>query len=182
MSIHNPDAIHLAEDDILQAVIDDADLSALQKQHLAECFRCRSNKERLESELTNLGQLAERYAPEPLRRVSLAKDKIWSPFLIRRFAFGAAAAAAAIIVVWAAFLIKGPPPGSVGNLAQNMVEAERLMTEINVLVENALPQVYLDIVGETNTNLDEDFIDFLIPTKGGAPRISALAKKGSLSC
>ena len=56
------------------------------------------------------------------------------------------------------------------------------MTEINVLVENALPQVYLDIVADTSLNLDDDFIDFLIPDNGGAPRISALAKKGSISC
>jgi predicted anti-sigma-YlaC factor YlaD len=182
VSIHNPDAFHLNEDDILQAVIEEADLSELQQQHLAECSQCRLNKERLENELAHLGQLAERYAPEPRRRVTLAENKIQSPFLFRQFAFGAAAVAAVIIVVWAAILIRGQQPGNVGNLAQNMVEAERLMTEINVLVENALPQVYLDIVGETNFNTDEDFIDFLIPTNGSAPRISALAKKGSILC
>jgi hypothetical protein len=63
-----------------------------------------------------------------------------------------------------------------------MVEAERLMAEINGLVENALPPVYLDIVGGTRLSQDEDFIDFLIPDNGGAPQISALAKKGSISC
>ena len=182
MSIHNPNEPHLVEDNILQAVIDDTDLSPLQQQHLAECSRCRSRKERLENELTQLGQLAERYAPEPLRRVTLADDKVRSPFLNRRFAFSAAAVAAVIIVVWATFLIRSQQQGSIGNLAQNMVEAERLMTEINVLVENALPQVYLDIVGETNLNLNEDFMDFLIPTTDDAPRISALAKKGSILC
>jgi len=182
VSIHNPTEPHLAEDDMLQAVIDDTDLSTLQQQHMAECSRCRSRKERLENELAHLGRLAERYAPEPLRRVTVAHDKVRSPFSIRGFAFSAAAVAAAIIVVWATFLIRNQQQGSIGNLAQNMVEAERLMTEINVLVENALPQVYLDIVGETNVNLDEDFIDFLIPTNEGVPRISALAKKGSILC
>jgi len=182
VSIQNPNAFHLAEDKILQAVIEETDLSALQRQHLAQCSRCRSNKERIENELTHLGQLAERFAPEPLKRVTLPENEIRSPFLIRRFAFGIAAAAAAIIVVWAAFLIQNRQSGSVGNLAQNMVEAERLMTEINGLVENALPPAYLDIVGETRLSQDEDFIDFLIPDNGGAPRISALAKKGSISC
>ena len=182
MSTHNPNEPHLGEDDILQAVVDDTDLSTLQQQHLAECSRCRSHRERLENELTHLGQAAERYAPEPLRRITVAHDKVRSPFSIRGFAFSAAAVAAAIIVVWATFLIRSQQQGRNGNLAQNMVEAERLMTEINVLVENALPQVYLDIVGDTSLNLDEDFIDFLIPTNEDAPRISALAKKGSILC
>jgi hypothetical protein len=173
---------HLGEDDMLRAVIDDTDLSALQRQHLAECTRCRSHRQSLESELTHLGQLAERYAPEPLRRITVAQDKVRLPFSIRGFAFSAATVAAVIIVVWAAFLIRNQQQGPVGNLAQNMVEAERLMTEINVLVENALPQVYLDIVGDTNLKMDEDFIDFLIPINEDAARISALAKKGSILC
>ncbi|MDX1708269.1 MAG: hypothetical protein R3274_06690 [Desulfobacterales bacterium] len=182
MTIHSPDGHHLEEDHILRAVIDDTDLSALQQQHLAECSRCQADRERLESELAHLGQMAQRYTPQPLKRIRLVEEKVRSPFSLRGFAFSAAAVAAVLIVVWATFLIRSQQPGRVGNLAQDMVEAERLMTEIDVLVENALPQVYLDIVGETNLNLDEDFIDFLIPTNEGAPRISALAKKGSGLC
>jgi predicted anti-sigma-YlaC factor YlaD len=182
VSIHNHNEPHLAEDDMLQAVIDDTDLSALQRQHLADCSRCRSHRESLESELTRLGQLAERYAPQPLRRITVAHDKVRSSFSIKGFVFSAAAVAAAIIVVWATFLIRSQQQAPVGNLAQNMVEAERLMTEINGLVENALPPAYLDIVGDTNLNLDEDFIDFLIPTNEDAARISAFAKKGSILC
>ena len=182
MNIHNPNKSHLGENEILQAVIDDTDLSMLQQQHLQECSQCRSQKERLENELARLGQLAEHYAPEPQRRVTVAEQKVRAPFFNKGFAFSAAAVAAVIIVVWATFLIRSQQQGSIGNLAQNMVEAERLMTEIDVLVENALPQVYLDIVGETNLNLDQDFLDFLIPTSDDAPRVSALAKKGSKLC
>ncbi|MGW8303846.1 MAG: hypothetical protein ACWGNO_17335 [Desulfobacterales bacterium] len=182
MNIHNANEPHLTEDHILQAVIDDTDLSTLQQQHLAQCSRCQSHRQRLENELTHLGRLAERYAPQPLRRITVADDKARSPLLIRRFAVSAAAVAAVIIIVWAAFLLRSQQQGGIDNLAQNMVEAERLMTEVNVLVENALPPVYLDIVGETNLNMDEDFIDFLIPPYEGVPQISALAKKGSISC
>jgi predicted anti-sigma-YlaC factor YlaD len=182
VSIHNHNEPHLEENDILQAVIDNTDLSVLQQQHLVECSQCRSSKQRLEQELARMGQLAERYAPKPQRRIIVAEQKVRSPLLNRRFAFSAAAVAAVILVVWGTFLIRNQQQGSIGNLAQNMVEAERLMTQINVLVENALPQVYLDIVGETNLNLDEDFMDFLIPTPEGTPRISAFTKKGSILC
>lgn len=182
MSTHNFNESHLGEDDMLRAVIDDNDLTTLQQQHLAECSRCRSQRERLENELTRLGQMAERYTPEPLKRITLAHDKVRSPFSIRGLVFSAAAVAAVIIVVWATLLIRNQQQGPVGNLAQNMVEAERLMTEINGLVENALPPVYLDIVGDTNLKMDEDFIDFLVPINEDAARISVLAKKGSILC
>jgi len=182
VSTHNPNEPHLGEDDMLQAVIDDTDLSVLQQHHLAECSQCRTHRERLKNELAHLGQMAERYAPEPLQRITVEHDKLRSPFSIRGFAFSAAAVAAVIVVVWATFLIRSQQQSGVGNLAQNMVEAERLMTEINVLVENALPQVYLDIAADTDLNLDEEFIDFLIPTDEDDPRISALAKKGSILC
>jgi hypothetical protein len=182
VSTHNHNEPHLGEDDMLRAVIDDTDLSTLQRQHLAECSQCRSHRKSLESELTHIGQLAERYAPEPLRRITVAHDKVRLPFSIRGFVFSAAAVAAAIIVVWAAVLIRNQQQGSVENLAQNMVEAESLMTEINMLVDNALPQVYLDIVGDTSLKTDEDFIDFLVPINEDAARISVLAKKGSILC
>ncbi|MCK4986621.1 MAG: hypothetical protein KAS40_13920 [Desulfobacterales bacterium] len=182
MSIHNHSEPHLEEDDILQAVVDDTDLSVLQQQHLVECSQCRTRKERLEHELGRLGQLAERYAPKPQKRVIVAEQKVRSPLLNWRIAFSAAAVAAVILVVWGTSLIQNHQQGSIGNLAQDMVEAERLMTQVNILVENALPQVYLDIVGETSLNLDEDFMDFLIPTPEDTPRISAFAKKGSILC
>lgn len=182
MSHHNSNKHHLGENDILQAMIDDTVLSQRLKQHLDKCSHCRLQKEHFEQELTRLGQLARRYAPKSHRRVTIVADRVRSPFLNWKFASGAAAVAAAIIIVWATVLIQSQPPGSVGNLAQNMVEAERLMTEIDGLVENALPPIYLEIVGETDLNPDEEFMDFLIPATGEAPRTSALTMKGPARC
>ena len=182
MSTHNQDELHLEEDLILQAVIDDNDLSELHQQHLIACPECRTRKEQLEQELARLGRLAQRYTPKPQKRIILPEQKVRPPFINWKFAFGAAAVAAVILVVWATGLIQNQQQGSNGNLAQDMVEAERLMTQVNILVENALPQVYLDIVGETSLNLDEDFMDFLIPTNDSAARISASVKKGSILC
>jgi predicted anti-sigma-YlaC factor YlaD len=178
----NPNEPHLAKNAILQAVIDAGDLSDLQRMHLAQCSHCRSLKEQLEQELARLGQLAKRYSPAPQKRITVVEHKDRSPIFSRRFAFSAAAVAAAILVILGTFLFRSQQQGNVGNLAQDMVEAEKLMTEVNVLVENALPPVYLDIVGETDLSADEDFLDFLIPITDGAPRISALAEKGSIPC
>ena len=182
MSIHNQSEPHLEEDHILQAVIDANDLSELHQQHLMACSECRTRKEQLEQELARLGHLAERYAPKPHTRIIVAEQKVRSPWLNWRFAFSAAAVAAVVLVVWGIGLIQNQQQGNIGHLAQDLVEAEKLMTQVNNLVENALPQVYLDIAGETSLSLDEDFIDFLIPIGEGAARISTLAKKGSLLC
>lgn len=182
MSNHNAMTSHLGENDILQAVIDETDLSQRLKQHLSECSHCRLQKERFAQELTRLGQLARRYAPGPQRRVTLVEKRVRSPIFNWKYAVSAAAVAAAIIVVWATVLIQSQQPGSVGNLTQNMVEAERLMTEIDGLVENALPPVYLEIVGETELNPDEEFLEFLIPAADESPRISALTRKGPARC
>ena len=147
-----------------------------------ECARCRLEKERLQQELARLGQLAKRYAPEPRRPIIIDTEKVRLPHFSWKLAFGAAAVAATVIIVWATVLIQSWRPGSVGNLAKNMVEAERLMTEIDGLVENALPAIYLEIVGETDLSPDEEFLEFLIPTTDDAPQISALKMKGPARC
>ena len=182
MSNQNAMTSHLGENDILQAVIDETDLSKRLKQHLNECPRCRTQKERIAQELARLGQLARHYAPEPQRRISIDTERVRVPFLPWKFAFGAAAVAAAVIVVWATVLIQSWQPSSVGNLAKNMVEAERLMMEIDGLVENALPPVYLEIIGETDLSPDEEFLEFLIPATEDTPRISVLKMKGPARC
>jgi len=178
----NPNEPHLTENELLRAVIDDRDLSDLQRVHLAQCEHCRSSKAQLEQQLARLGQLARRYSPAPQRHIAVIERKDRSPFFSRGFAFGAAAVAVAILVIMGTFLIRGQQQANVGNSAQNMVEAEKLMTEVNVLVENALPPGYLAIVGETDTSADEDFFDFLIPNTDSAPRTSTWAEKGSKSC
>lgn len=181
--IHSdPNEPHLAENDILLAVIDDTDLSDRQRRHLTRCSHCQTQKEQIEQELARLGQLAKRYSPAPQRRITAVEGKDRSPWFSWGFALSAAALAAVILVVLGTFLIRSQQQGNVGNLAQNMVEAEKLMSEVNVLVENALPPVYLDIVGEADVSADEDFFDFLIPNTDQTPRISALAEKGSILC
>lgn len=186
MNHNQPEGAHLAEKDILQAVIDETDLSDSQRAHLAQCPQCRAAKEQLEQQLDRLGQRARSYCPAPQRRISVPEGKDRLSFFSRgfswSFAFGAAAVAAALLVVLGSFFIRSQQQANIGNLAQNMVEAEKLMAEVTVLVENALPPVYLDIVGETDLSADEDFFEFLIPTTDDPPRISAFAEKGSMLC
>ena len=45
-----------------------------------------------------------------------------------------------------------------------MLEAEQLMTEVNTLVDNALPSFYLELSGEKGSVDVEEFYQFLIPS------------------
>lgn len=59
---------------------------------------------------------------------------------------------------------------------------DQLMAEINALAENPLPEMYLDLLGETDSDDVESFMQFLIPkTDNGQISINK-DKKGAVTC
>ena len=71
------------------------------------------------------------------------KRTFLSSFNRKSLIAAAAAVAAMLIVVWGTNLVGNLPGRGPKNLTAEMLEAERLMTEINTLVDNALPPFYL---------------------------------------
>ncbi|MES0350366.1 MAG: hypothetical protein ABUK19_06570, partial [Desulfobacteria bacterium] len=63
--------LHLDEDQLLWAVVEENELPLPLQEHLSACPQCRANKERFEGDLARLGQMAERFAPSPKGPVSL---------------------------------------------------------------------------------------------------------------
>jgi len=158
--------LHLEEDQLLKAVVDETDLSQSQRDHLLICRQCREVKERIEEGLTQLGQMAERFSPSPKRRVSLPAEKpqrsLWWSWQTRT-ALGAAVAAIFIGIVGIPTLFENKQGIRENTYTQEMLEAEEFMTEVSMLAENALPQEYLDITGETDEEPDEEFMEFITP-------------------
>ena len=158
---------HLDEDQILRAVVDEADLPRSVREHLSTCPLCRANKEQLEQDLNRLGRMAERFTPLPGKRVSLPEPKprggmdwVWN----RRVAFGITAMTALLIIfVWWSPLLRTIPETGTGTLIQEFWESDQLMTDVSMLVENALPPVFLDITGESDSEFDEEFMQFVVP-------------------
>ena len=159
--------LHLDETQIVQAVVDVADLSPDVREHLAACTHCLEIKENFAQELAKLGQLAEHYAPKPQRRIKLpvaeGKQTFWSSFSWRNVAAATATVAAVLLIVWGTNVMRNLSQPGTQNLAADMLEAERLMTEVNTLVDNALPSFYLEISGEKSPDDAEEFYQFLIP-------------------
>ena len=159
---------HVSERQLLQAVVDAADLNVVARKHLSVCEDCRRQKERLEKELAVLGKAARRSAPPLRKRVTLPESESRrGPALPwwRTAAVGIAAAASLVAAVfW--YTGAGPADPATGKsiAAWDTLDDERFMAEVQLLTENILPQVYLDIAGESDPGMDEAFIQFVVPS------------------
>jgi hypothetical protein len=129
--------------------------------------------------------MAKRFAPSPTKPIALPMKE---PRTIVKWSWGwqtyvGAAVAAALVL---AVLLRAPalrtPSGENGNtLAVEMQEAEAFMTEIAMLVDNALPAVYLDISPEASADADEESMDSVVPSVGDEPLTYNPRKRG-VSC
>ena len=158
---------HLNEQQLIQAVVDENDLPRSVQMHLGHCDQCRLGKQNFEQDLVHLGEIAERYAPQPQKRIVLPVNETestrWS-FLNLRHAIGAAAAVAVVLVVfWGTTTLRDLTGYGTGGTPSELMEARQLMTEVNMLVDNALPPLYLEISTEYKPKHDKDFYQFLIP-------------------
>jgi hypothetical protein len=158
---------HLDEEQLIQSVVDVSDLPDFVQAHLAECGQCLAGKNSFELEMATLSQKAERLAPKPQRRIILPVQKTKKPFwnLLdwQNLAAAAATVAAVFILVWGTNLVRNLSDPGTEKLTADMVESERLMREVNTLVDNALPPFYLVLSGENSAGYDEEFYQFLIP-------------------
>ncbi|MGD9363549.1 MAG: hypothetical protein PVH85_32095 [Desulfobacterales bacterium] len=158
---------HLDEQQLIQAVVDETDLPRSGQSHLVSCHQCRSSKESLEQELVRLGQIAKDYTPQPQKRIRIPvhepRSTRWT-FLNWRNAVGAAATVAAVLLVfWATTSVRNLNEFGTAGAPSELMEAKRLMMEVDMLVENALPPLYLEITAEYKPDYDKEFYQFLIP-------------------
>jgi len=184
--MNSDNAIHLDESQLIQAVVDASDLPESVQAHLAACSRCLAGKKSFEQELTNLGKIAVQLAPKPQRRIILPVETPRSKFFgfwdWRRLIAAGATVAAVFIVVWGTNLARNFSERRTANMTAEMRDAKRLMTEVNRLVDNPLPSFYLEISGERNSDYDEKFYQFLIPTTEDNGLTSEHRKRGTSLC
>ncbi|OGR14935.1 MAG: hypothetical protein A2097_15325 [Desulfobacula sp. GWF2_41_7] len=171
---------HLNEEQRYKAIIDESQLMPSEKEHLSDCSECRTSLESFEKDLKLLGQTAERFVPLPKKRALLYKKKG------NNFSFGRRTSFAAAIIIL--FIVISMYSDSMKLLFHNKTDIadselyyeDILITEVNNLIENSLPAKYLFISEEDNTDYDEDFIDFVVPSVDGV--LSGIEKGGYISC
>jgi predicted anti-sigma-YlaC factor YlaD len=182
----NQKRIHLEEDRIMASVIDEADLSPAEKEHLSECSGCREKKEKIQEEFALLGNLSEQFAPEP-KRPFLRKKREPRPFLTSAFGWklSLASAVAVLFAITATWYFSKPL--RLQNSRQNAAEwtaatDQELMSEINAMAEDAFPRTYLYITGEYHKGLNDEFIRFIVPPVNNDSVSHLLKMKGRAAC
>jgi hypothetical protein len=161
-------ASHLSEDEIVVALVDPADLAPARQSHLHHCHHCETARRRLEQGLARFGERVDQWTPSPRGPASLPDRPIRIPGTGWNWAWKgitAAAAAALVIMVfnlWPQLATIGPLyPSGIGE--RGPLETERLVGQVNALVENALPASYVALTGSNGSLLDDEFMDFIIP-------------------
>lgn len=181
MKINN-DA-HLTEDRIIRSVVDKSELLSSEKEHLLNCSGCSSVFEGFENDLKQLGKIAELSVPAPKRRFIAHAKKTERNF--PRFFGLRTSLAAAITVLFFVITLHSDSMKSLLNTetrtyVDELYSDDLFITEINSLIENALPHRYTNIYMEAGPDYDDDFMDFIIPSYGD-DTISGEGEGGLLS-
>ena len=166
MTHHDPD-LHLTDDEVLRAMIDPSDLGATRQAHLHSCQLCRRQTEALTARYRRLGQMARAMTPEPRQAFRVPADKAPS----RRWYFKPAMALGVMgvlvfaVTLWRPFTRISPTPTPM--VAEKFENDDRLMEEIDALVEDALPEKYRQLAalpGERSVEDLDAFIDWVVPS------------------
>ncbi|RLB14959.1 MAG: hypothetical protein DRG63_07650 [Deltaproteobacteria bacterium] len=158
---------HLTEDQITWALVDENDLPEPVKKHLERCPFCQERKHKLETSLNNVGELAARFSPVPRRRFMSERERHGLGWAISPWYRGVLTAALAgflLVLIFGGGRLWHPHSTSeITAVMEEMREDSKFMAEVDALVENPLPQIYMEILGEGVVELDMDFMDFLVP-------------------
>jgi len=166
MTHHDPD-LHLDDDELLRAMIDPSDLGAARQAHLHSCRHCRRQTEALTASYRRLGQMAREMAPEPRQAFRVPADKAPGRprYLKPAMALGVMGALVFAVTLWRPFTRISPTPTPM--VAEKFENDDRLMEEIDALVEDALPEKYRQLAalpGERSVEDLDEFIDWVVPS------------------
>lgn len=180
--------IHLEENQIIQAIVDITDLPSFLQEHLLSCAECHRKKSAFEQEIEELGQTAAAYVPITKHRISLvlenkAHQGRW--FARWRIPLGLATTVLfSLFLIWGSNLTKLFPAKQENQFFMERQKTEALIMEVNVLAENALPQVYMELSTEIEKESDFEnlFIEYIIPLTEEDSLSLISSRKGVTSC
>jgi hypothetical protein len=162
----DPD-LHLTDDELLRAMIDASDLDTARQAHLHSCRHCRRQTGELTDRYRRLGQVAGEMAPEPRQAFRVPEDNApghrW--YLKPAMALGVMGVLVFAVTLWRPFTRISPTPTPM--VAEKLENDDRLMDEIDALVEDALPETYRQLAALPGDRSVEDldaFIDWVVPS------------------
>jgi hypothetical protein len=157
------DIIHLNEAQILQAMVDEADLPAAVREHLSGCEICGGEKKRFEGRIARMTLMARQAAPTPLRKPSLDRAEprpVRWPSLGWRYGLPAGIAlAATAIIVFGTLLTNSTQETTAYLMDRETIEDAQFMAEIARLEEDSFPALYLEISGSSEADAPKEPVD-----------------------
>jgi hypothetical protein len=159
---------HLGEDLIARAIIDEADLTPTERDHLKQCPACTDMVRRFTEQLDGLSRKAIQYTPDQPRKVALPAFEArtgteWPGRWYLGFAGAAASLALILALLWPHLFTRGALPGTNVEFVREMAADTKLIADIQDLEEDGLPASFREIVPDHSTTVDDDFLDFVIP-------------------
>ena len=155
---------HLNKEQIYKAIIDESELLSSEREHLSGCSECRAELESFENDLKLLGQTAEGFVPLSKNRMVFHEKTGKNSLFGWRTSFAAAITILFFVITMHSDSMKLLFSNKTDIANSEIYSEDILMTEVNNLVENSLPAKYFFISEEDNTDYDEDFIDFVVPS------------------
>ena len=171
--------IHLNEDQIIRATVDENDLTTSEQNHLSKCSLCQKEKQEFEQVLNRMGDISQELVPSPRRRFIPTSQKSrstfrWQPALVTGFAI-----ILLMIVIWGSPLFKRFQENSSVQIVQKMGSDQQFVAGITLVEDYALPDRYLDIIGTSDEDdydnydeyndyddddyYDDEFLEFVLP-------------------
>ena len=151
----NDHIVHLNEDQLVRAVVDENDLTVSERNHLLNCELCMKEKRATETMLCRLGDMSREAVSAPERRFMPAYQK--KPSLLRlRYAMAAGCAVLFLVIgIWWGSLTTQFQGNGTAQVAKKTASDQQIMEEVVWVEDTALPDRYLFIVG----SYSEDFYD-----------------------
>lgn len=156
---------HLIDDQIIRYLVDPEDLSVDFRFHMESCSHCQAEKNRLERNLFNLGEIAKDFTPELSRRIIFfrgrrKKSHTWNWF---RLAIVGMTFTVGVLLAVRLELSHIEQQKRVARLTTEMIKDEHLMAGVEKIDSNDLPQALSEIVGDSEVDLDENLIKMITP-------------------
>lgn len=178
---HHATDKHLADHEVLRAVIDPSDLGPARQAHLDACRQCRQRTEALTRRYRSLGRVARQMVPEPHRSFRIpaqgAPSGRW--YLKPALALGVMGVLVFMVTLWAPVTRLSHPPAPVA--VHQFENDAQMMEAIDTLVEDALPEKYQRLAALSDDRSVDDldaFMEWMVPVPAEAHGLEQPAASG----
>jgi hypothetical protein len=169
--------VHLNEDKIIRAIVDENDLTTFEQNHLSKCSVCQKEKQDFARVLIRMGDMSQELVPSPRRRFIHTFQKSrssfrWQPALATGFVM-----ILLMMGIWGSSLFKRFQENASVQIVQTMEGDQQFVAGITLIEDYALPDRYLDIIGTSDEAdydnyddyndyddyYDDEFLEFVLP-------------------